>query len=217
MKLDPVLNQIADKTLKKEELYKKAEQDFSLISTFVDGLSSPKPTVRYSCGKVLMDLSEKYPQILYPYIDEFNRLLDSKYRILTWNAITIIANLAKVDDKQKFESIFDKYFGLLKNEYMVTVANVVGGSVKIALAKPYLSDKIAKELLKVDCIGITPHLTEECKRVIIGKTIQSFNQFFNKLDHKVKVEVFEFVRKQLGSSRCSVRKEAELFLIKWKT
>ena len=215
--MNPTLKRVADKTLKKEELFKKAEQDFSLISTLLEGLSSSKPTVRYSCGKVLMDLSDKYPHILYPYIDEFIKLLDSKYRILTWNAISIIANLAKVDDKQKLDSIFDKYFGLLKNEYMVTVANVVGSSAKIALAKSYLSDKIAKELLKVEYIGITPHLTEECKRVIIGKTIQSFNQFFKKLDLKVKVEVFEFVRKQLGSSRCSVRKDAELFLIKWQT
>lgn len=217
MKLDPVLNQIADKTLKKEELYKKAEQDFSLISTFVFGLSSQKPTVRYTCGKVLMDLSEKYPQFLYPYMDEFIRLLDSKYRILTWNAICIVANLAKVDDKLKLDSLFDRYFGLLKDAYMVTVANVVGNSVKIALAKPYLSDKIAMELLKVDRISITAHLTDECKKVIIEKTIQSLNQFFNKLDHEVKVEVFEFVRKQLGSSRCKVRKEAELFLVKWET
>ena len=216
-KLNPLLNRIADKTLKKEELLKKVEQDFSLISILLDGLSSPKPTVRYSCGKVLMDLSDKYPHLLYPYIDEFIRLLNSKYRILTWNAISIIANLAKVDDKQKLDSIFDKYFGLLKNEYMVTVANVVGSSVKIALAKPYLSEKIANELLKVECIDITPHLTEECKKVIIGKTIQSFNQFFNKLDHKIQTEVFEFVRKQLGSSRFSVRKDAELFLVKWKT
>ena len=217
VKLNQLLSQIADKTLKKKELYQKVEQDFSLISILAEGLSSPKPTVRYTCGSVLMYLSEKYPQNLYSYMDDFIRLLDSKYRILTWNALFIIANLAMVDDEQKFDSIFDRYFGLLKNEYMVTVANVIGSSFKIALAKPYLSDKIAKELLKVDCIGINPHLTEECKRVIIGKTIQSFNQFFNKLDHKVKVEVFEFVGKQLESSRCSVRKDAELFLEKWKT
>ena len=217
VKLNQLLSQIADKTLKKKELYQKVEQDFSLISILVEGLSSPKPTVRYTCGSVLMYLSEKYPQNLYSYMDDFIRLLDSKYRILTWNALFIIANLAMVDDEQKFDSIFDRYFGLLKNEYMVTVANVVGNSVKIALAKPYLSDKIAMELLKVDRISITAHLTDECKKVIIGKTIQSFNQFFNKLDHKIQTEVFEFVRKQLGSSRCKVRKEAELFLVKWET
>lgn len=211
-----LLDQIADRTLKKEELRKKVEKNFSLIPILIEGVSSTKATVRYSCGNVLMYLSEKHPKMLYPYMDDFIRLLDSKYRILTWNAIFITANLAQVDDKQKFDAIFDKYFGLLNNDYMVTVANVVGNAAKIALAKPHLVSKIAKELLKVEYISVTPHLTEECKRVIIEKTIQSFNQFFSKLTKESKVDVYDFVTKQLCSSRFAVRREAELFLERWK-
>lgn len=216
LKLSLLLNQIANRTLKKEELCKKVEKDFSLVPILIEGVSSTKATVRYSCGNVLMYLSEKHPQILYPYMEEFIKLLDSKYRILTWNAIYIIANLAKVDDKQKLDDAFDKYFGLLNNDYMVTVANVVGNAGKIALAKPYLAGKIAKELLKVEHISTTPHLTEECKRVIIEKTIQSFNQFFNKLTREARVDVCNLVSKQLRSSRLTLRKEAELFLERWK-
>jgi hypothetical protein len=216
MKLNQLLNKIADKTLKKEELYKTVEHDFSLIPVLIDGLSSPRPTVKYSCGKVLMDFSAKYPQSLYPYMDEFIRLLESKYRILTWNGIFIIANLAKVDDKQKFDSIFDMYFGLLENDYMVTVANVVINSGKIVLAKPYLNAKVTRELLLVEDIGITPHLTEECKRVIIEKTIQTFSLFFGKLEKELKIEIYDFVKRQLSSPRETLRKEAELFLDKWK-
>lgn len=211
-----MLNQIADRTFKKEELRKKVEKDFSLIPTLIEGVSSTKATVRYGCGNVLMYLSEKHPKMLYPYIDDFIRLLDSKYRILTWNAVFIIANLAQVDDKQKFDAVFDKYFGLLNNDYMVTVANVICNAGKIALAKPHLASKITKELLKIENISISPHLTEECKRVIIEKTIQSFNQFFSKLTKESKVDVYDFVTKQLCSSRFAVRKEAELFLERWK-
>lgn len=216
MKLNQLLNQIVDKTLTKDELYKKVEKDFSLVPVLIDGISSPRPTVKYSCGKVLMDLSAKYPQSLYPYMDEFIKLLESKYRILTWNAIFIIANLAKVDDKQKFDSIFDIYFGLLKNDYMVTVANVVINSGKIALAQPFLIDRVTRELLSVEDIGITPHLTEECKRVIIEKTIQTFSLFFDKLEEELKVEIYDFVKRQLNSPRDTLRKKAELFLDKWK-
>ena len=216
MKLNQLLNQIADKTLKKDELYKKVEHDFSLVPVLIDGISSPRPTVKYSCGKVLMDLSAKYPQSLYPYMDEFIKLLESKYRILTWNAIFIIANLAKVDNKQKIASIFDRYFGLLENDYMITVANVVINSGKIALAQPFLIAKVTRELLSVEDIGITPHLTEECKRVIIEKTIQTFSLFFDKLEEELKVEIYDFVKRQLNSPRETLRKEAELFLDKWK-
>ena len=214
--MNSLLNQIAEKTLNKEELRKKVEQDFSLIPTLIEGVSSSKPTVRYSCGNVLMDVSEKYPQRLYPYTDRFIRILDSKYRILTWNAIFILANLAQVDDKQKLDVIFEKYFSLLNNEYMVTVANVVVNSAKIALAKPYLMDKITKRLLNVENISITPHLTEECKRVIIEKTIQSFSLFFDRLDSKSKGEVCGLVERQLNSPRVALKREAEIFLNKWK-
>jgi hypothetical protein len=216
MKLNQLLNQIVDKTLTKDELYKTVENDFSLVPVLIEGLSSPRPTVKYSCGKVLMDLSAKYPQSLYPYMDEFIKLLESKYRILTWNGIFIIANLAKVDNKQKIASIFDRYFRLLENDYMVTVANVVINSGKIVLAKPYLKAKVTRTLLLVEDIDITPHLTEECKRVIIEKIIQTFSLFFGKLEKEFKVEICDFVKRQLNSPREALRKEAELFLDKWK-
>jgi hypothetical protein len=216
VKLSQLLRQIADKTLKKDELYKKVENDFSLVPVLIDGISSPRPTVKYNCGKVLMDLSAKYPQNLYPYMDEFIKLLESKYRILTWNAIFIIANLAKVDNKQKITSIFDRYFRLLENDYMITVANVVINSGKIVLAQPFLIDRVTRELLSVEDIGITPHLTEECKRVIIEKTIQTFSLFFGKLEKELKVEIYDFVKRQLNSPRDTLRKKAELFLDKWK-
>jgi hypothetical protein len=122
--------------------------------------SSSKATIRYRCAKVLMDLSEKYPEKLYPHVDDFIVLLDSKYRILTWNAMAIIANLTGVDIDRKFDAIFDRYYGFLNNEYMVTVANVVGNSAKIALAKPHLVQRIVAELLKVE--NIKPNPSSHC-------------------------------------------------------
>jgi hypothetical protein len=145
-----LLKKLADKALTKEELHQKVKQDFDLLPVLLKGIYSSKATVRYGCAKVLMDLSEEYPEKLYPYMDAFIELLDSKYRILTWNAMAIIANLAKVDKNQKFDAIFDKYYSFLNNEYMVTVANVVGNSGKLALAKPHLLPKITAELLKVE-------------------------------------------------------------------
>ena len=124
------------------------EEDFGLIPLLLEGTSSAKATVRYGCGSVLMNLSEKHPDQLYPYMDNFVGLLDSEHRILTWNALAIIANLTAVDADHKFDAIFDKYYGFLFNEYMVTVANTVGNSAKIASNKPYLADKIAANCSK---------------------------------------------------------------------
>jgi hypothetical protein len=96
---------------------------------------------------------------------------------------------------------------------MVTVANVVGNSAKIALAKPYLAQKIAKELLKVENISTTPHLTEECKRVIAEQAIKSFALFFSEIEQKE--PVISFVARHRYSPRKTLRKTAEEFLTKF--
>ena len=165
-----LLEKLADKSMTTRELFQTVEQDWTLLPQLLEGVSSSKASIRYGCSKVLMGLSEAHPTKLYPFMDSIIDLLDSKYRILIWNALAIIANLARVDKDKKFDAAFDKYYSFVNNEYMVTVANVVGNSGKIALAKPYLTDKITNELLKVDDISLTSHLTEECKRVIAEKT-----------------------------------------------
>jgi hypothetical protein len=199
----------------KEELVKKVKQDFALLPEIIDGVSSEKAAIRYGCGKVLMELSEKYPEKLYPHMDFFVTLLDSNYRILTWQAMFIIANLTRVDMEKKFDSIFDKYFSFINDEYMVTVANVVGHAGKIALAKPYLIPKITKELLKVETIKTTPHLTDECKKVIAEHAIQSLDMFFSQIEQKDKV--LSFVQKYVATSRKTLQKKSEEFLNKWNT
>jgi len=204
---------LVGKSMTKEELLNRVRQDFSLISFLLSGVDSSKAAVRYGCAKVLMDLSEEHPEKLYPYFDSFINLLDSKYRILTWNAFAIIANLTRVDADKKFDAIFDKYYSFLDNDYMVTVANVVGNSGKIALAKPYLIPKITDELLKVQDISTSPHLTEECKRVIAEKTIKVLDLFFDRIDQKERVICF--VEVHLDSSRKKLQTAAENFLKKW--
>ena len=208
-----IFQKLVDKSLTKEELLLKVEQNFDLLLIIFNGISSSKAAIRYGCSKVLMDLSEEHPEKLYPYMDFFIDLLDSRYRILTWSAMAIIANLTKIDADKKFDAIFEKYYGFLNDEYMVTVANIVGHSGKIALAKPHLIQKIMNKLLTVENISTTPHLTEECKRVIAEKAIESFNMFFHEIKDKEKV--ISFVKRNLNSPRKTLRKKAEDFLKNW--
>lgn len=208
------MKKLADRTLSKTELRQKVEQDFSLLPMLLNGVSSQKATIRYGCAKILLDLSADYPAKLYPHMDTFVALLGGKYRILTWNAMVILANLAQVDKKQKFEAIFDRYYSYLNDQYMVTVANVVDNSGKIALAKPHLIPKITENLLKVENLSVTPHLTDECKRVIAQAAIKSFDVFFDQVVQKEKV--LAFVERQLNTSRRSLRIQAESFLKKWR-
>lgn len=204
---------LVDKTITKKELLDNVKQDSSLIPLLITGTGSSKASVRYGCAKVLMDFSKDEPQKLYPHVDSFIELLDSKYRILMWNALAIIANLTRVDSDKKFDAIFDKYYSFLDNDYMVTVSNVVGNSATIALAKPYLIPKITDEILQVQDLSLTPHLTEECKRVIAQQAIKSFDLFFDRINQKE--EVLSFVKLHVDSSRKKLKVAAEAFLDKW--
>ena len=211
--VNDLLLKLVDKSLSREELLQSVKQDLDLLPVVLNGTSSSKAAIRYGCAKVLVDLSDEKPDKLYPHMDFFVKLLDSDYRILTWNAMAIIANLTKVDTENVFDSIFDKYYRFINDEYMVTVANVVGNSGKIALAKPYLVQKITREMLKVENIHTSPHLTEECKMVIAENAIKSFDTFFHLVQDKN--PVLSFVKRQLASTRKTLRTKAEHFLKKW--
>jgi hypothetical protein len=209
-----LLRKLVDKAITKKQLLERVESDFTLLPIVMSGVSSSKAAIRYGCAKVLVDLSVEHPEKLYSHMDFFVSLLDSKYRILVWNALAVIANLCAVDVDKKFDAVFDKYYGFLNDEYMVTVANVVGNSAKIAHAKPHLVPRIIAELLRVDKISTSAHLTDECRRVIAEQAVKSFNQFFDKMDTQQKAKVLSFVKKHADSSRASLAKEAELFLRK---
>jgi hypothetical protein len=102
----------------------------------------------------------------------------------------------------------------LGNEYMITVANVVAFSAPIIRNKPYLADKIQAELLKVQNLQTTPHLTEECKLVIAQQAIQTFNTLIRYSQNKA--ALIEFVQKYQNSPRTALKKEALKFIKKWQ-
>ena len=208
-----ILKKLANKEITKEHLFNRIKKDNNLIPLIVDGMKSDKAAIRYGCGKVLMEFSLENPKKLYSYFDYFSDLLESKYRILTWQAMDIIANLTKIDKNNKFENIFDKYYDKINDGYMVTVANLMGLSGKIAISKPKLINRITDKLLECEKLKTTPHLTEECKKVIAEKAISSFEKFFDKIENKQKV--INFVKKYQNSKRETLKEKSKEFLKKW--
>jgi len=117
-----------------------------------------------------------------------------------------------VDVNKRFEKIFDKFYGLLEEGSLITAAHVISNSWKIVNAKPMLESKITKELLKVEKIQLP---TEECRNILFGYTIRSFDQYFEKIQNKN--EVIDFARRQLNNSRNATKAKADKFLKKHAT
>jgi len=206
-----IIQVIAQKDSDKEKMAEMIAKYPDCIPDLLEGLSAEKGRVRFGCEKVLRHVSEKNPELVYPYFDEFVKMLDCGNNVLKWGAIITIANLASVDSKKKFDKIFSKYYSPISGPVLITAANVIGSSVKIALAKPRLVEKITKEILKVEK---AKYKTTECRRIACGHAIKSFDQFFHKI--KNKEPVVKFVKKQLKNKRAAVQKKAAKFIRKHK-
>jgi hypothetical protein len=207
-----LLQQIARKDSGKERIADRVIKNPKLLSEIFNGLSADNTRIKYGCVKVLRIISKKDPKLLYPKFDFFVGLLDSENKIMQWEGIHVLANLAGVDSKGKFEKIFNKYFAPITGSVMVTAANVIKGAAKIALAKPKLTEKISRQLLKVEQAG---YKTAECRNVALGHAIKSFDQFFDQI--KNKQLVLRLVKKQLRNTRNATRKSAERFLARHQT
>lgn len=192
---------------KPEDLAERALKDSELLVELFGGISSPNSKLRFKSAKILNIISNKDPQKLYPRMGFFVKLLESENSILKWNAIDVIANLAGVDVNKRFEKMFQRFYGLLQEESLITSAHVVSNSWKIVNAKPDLESRITNEILKVERIDLP---TEECRNILSGYAILSFDKYFNKIQKKA--DVISFVRRQLNSTRNATRKKAEKFL-----
>jgi len=206
---ESILDELRKKEIKAEDFSHKVLRSPDLLPQIFDGISSPNPRIKFKSAKILRILSEKNPKMLYSKMDFFINLLDSENNILKWIAIDIIGNLSSVDSKKEFEKIFEKYYGLLSDESMITAGHVIDSSSKIAKAKPNLQNKITKELLKVE---ENQYKTSECKNILLGKVISSFSQYIDQVDNKE--EMTSLAKRQLKNSRKATRTKAEKFLIK---
>jgi hypothetical protein len=184
------------------------------IAELVEGVQAPRGTIRFGYEKVLRCISERRPEMIYPYFDMFADLLDCDNSFLRWGAIMTIANLTPTDSRKKFEAIFERYYAPIPGPVMITAANVIGSSPRIALAKPHLADRITTEILKVEKARykVRGQPSPECRNVAIGHAIDSFSQFFDHIEDKP--TVLRFVKKQLKNPRPAVAKKAAQFLRK---
>jgi hypothetical protein len=207
-----ILKELGKKETEAADIVYKVTENPDLLPELLDGISSATARIRFASAKVLKMISEKKPEILYPSMDFFVNLLDSENNILKWNAMDTIANLTTIDTENKFDRLFRRFYGYLCDGSLITAVHVVDNSGKIALAKPKFQDEITKELLKVEKI---PLPTEECRNILIGKTIKAFDVYYGKVEAKSHREkIVSFVKSQLSNPRNATKSKAERFLRK---
>jgi hypothetical protein len=177
------------------------------LSKALEGILSKKDEIRSNSFKVLIHLSEEQPKVLYPKWDYLANLLDSDNHYQRYISINILANLAAVDTKNKFDKIFDKYFSNIDGDRTMVAGQAALNSGKIAKTKPNLQTKITNRLLNIE-------KTHKGKQIELIKayTIEAFNEYFEESSDKNKI--LDFVKTQLESESPKTRKLAKEFLKK---
>ena len=127
-------------------MVKKGLEDEKIFK-LLEGILSKKDDVRSNNFKILMKISEEQPKVLYPKWDYLADLLESDNHFHRYISINLIANLAKVDIKNKFENIFDSYFSNINGYRTMVAGQAALNAGKIAKAKPILQTKITNRLL----------------------------------------------------------------------
>ncbi len=190
-------------------LAKKASKNEKLLNQLLEGILSKDDKTRYTSFKALMHIADNHPELLYPYWGNFARLIDSENAYSRYMACYLVASLAFVDRDDRFEKLFDKYYGMLNDKSVVPAAHAAANSGKIAQAKPGLEPKITEKLLSIDATRHKPHH----KELIKSYAIEAFGEYFGQAHERQ--TILDFVRKQVDSESPRTRKKAKEFLMKW--
>jgi hypothetical protein len=190
-----------------ETLAQLALKDEKVLQEALDGVLSKKDVIRQNSFQALNFLSEKHPDRIYGKWDFFANLIRKGNAFHKYIAVWIIANLTKADSENKFEKLFDAYYGLLGDKSVIPAGHVAAKSGIIALAKPELQAEITNRLLDID------NTVQRHKDLVKSGAIEAFDAYFEKSSDKARI--IEFVKAQLNCESPKTRKMAKEFLEKW--
>lgn len=185
-----------------------------LIATLLEIIQVEKGTAKYNAEKIIRYVSERDPDLVYPYFDGIASLISCTNNFIKWGAVITLANLVTVDSENRFDTVFDQYFSLLNSESMIGAANVISNTWKIILAKPDYEPTITERLfqIKSNVYLIKGKPSPECKNILFGQMLECFDKYFAVSASQEKM--IEFAAEQRSNSRKQVARKAENFLKK---
>jgi hypothetical protein len=184
-----------------------------LIPALFDTIESPPSAcAKFAAAKLLQVLSEESPAALYPYFDSLVALLVNDNSIIRWNGIPALGNMGGVDTGKKLDRILEQYLAPIAGPQMIDAANTIRGATAIALAKPYLADRIARAIRTVERAG---YHKPECRNVALGHAILALKKcsaccMISALRNCLFADSSVIREMPRGQRRASLRKSARL-------
>lgn len=198
--------------------FARAEQDVASdparIRDLLDFINSDQGSTKFTAEKILRNLSESQPALLYLYFDAIVPWLDSPNAFIQWGGIYILGNLVTVDSEHKFLAVFERFFSLLNQPAMITAANVAAMVPPIIGQYPDLEPEITRRLLAVtaNTYDRKNQPSPECKNIMLGHVLDSFDVYYERAT--AKDQILDFAQTLTDNSRAAVARKARKFLEK---
>ncbi|CDG64818.1 hypothetical protein MBMB1_0714 [Methanobacterium sp. MB1] len=196
---------LEEKNMDFEALAREALDNEDLFSELKKGVLSKDNNIRQNSFKALQFMAEEYPEFLYPEWDFFQEMLYSPNNFHKYIAIYILASLTSVDKNNRFEEIFDDYYGILAGDKAMNASHVALNSSVIAHNKPKLRSRIVDTLLRIDEI----HQGKQ-KELIKAYAIEALGKIYPESEDKELIE--NFIKSQVDSKSPKTRTMAQCFL-----
>jgi hypothetical protein len=173
-------------------------------------MTHPHIMVYYHCFYAINRASQERPELFYSYWHDVASLMRHRNSYHRDFALTIIANLTKVDRRDLFSTIFRDYFGHINDDKFMTGQCCVQNSLQILKHKPELTDQVIALLLDVDnqCT-----FSEKQKGLLRCDVLEVLDGVYAQANDKDGVN--GFIRTSVGSISPKTRRKARELVAKY--
>lgn len=189
--VDKFVNLIIDDELLREEIVKQL-------------LTNPKIMVYYHCYYIVSKASELKPVLFYEYWAEFAALLNHENSYHRDIGLTILANLAAVDDNNLFNIIFPDYVQHLNDKKFMTAQCCLKNFAKILKHKINLREETIELLLDIEKITDYP---EKKLELLKYGVLELFEQVYFEVQDTNRLD--SFIRTAVNSISPKTKKKAK--------
>ncbi|MBC8327958.1 MAG: hypothetical protein ISR76_04945 [Planctomycetes bacterium] len=192
----------------REEVLRRVRRHPAWAEDLLQGLSDPRPAVRYGSSRVLRQLAEDHPEKLKPWFDELAAALAHPNKLLRCDIAAAVAAMAGVVSAPTMRALLPELARPLSGPELVPAANAAMALALAAERAPAFGPEVTEALLAA---GRARLPTAECQRILAGKVIEAFDRIAPLAPADPRVP--RFVKRHLRSSRPGTRKRAERW---WK-
>ncbi|MDV0445363.1 hypothetical protein MmiAt1_09380 [Methanimicrococcus sp. At1] len=168
--------------------------------------------VYYHCYYIAEAAAESFPDLMYEYWDDIEKLLKHKNSYHRNFALSILARLSKADTGNKMNKCIDDYLLPLHDVKFMTADFCIQNCALICVYKPELSGKIVSAI--IDSIRRGKR-TERQNSFLAGTAITVFGSFYESYGNKK--QLIEFAEENQNGGSPKTRKIAKAFLKKFES